>query len=168
MTKSCYPNLKPLFEVYCIHCVKTDKSLDDKDVVDVADEIVSCLASYGIEDMLELEKLVIEKDGNEKTTDAVMSDLLSNYTGLENLLEEPVINLLIDLIYDSLRIRSMTCNSESNQKSLEKASSLMEFDTGDNVENITKDGSMDSIQNLGGHANHKSGALLYTSQPYPR
>ena len=79
LTKSCYPNLKPLFEVYCIHCVKTDKSLDDKDVVDVADEIVSCLASYGVEDMLELEKLVIEKDGNEKTTDAAMSDLLSNY-----------------------------------------------------------------------------------------
>ena len=64
-----------------------------KDVVDIADEIVSCLASYGVEDMLELEKLVIQKDGNEKTTDAAMSDLLSNYTGLENLLEEPLILL---------------------------------------------------------------------------
>ena len=103
LTKSCYPNLKPLYERYCIHCVKTDKDLSDKDVIGVADDIMPCLAAYGIEDMTELDIIVADKDGEENNKEVARQVLLEKHAGLENLLEENVLELLIDLIYDYYR-----------------------------------------------------------------
>ena len=91
LTKACYPNLKPLYEMYCIHCVKTDKNLNDKDVIDVADDIMPCLAAYGIEDMSELENIVLDEDEVENKKDVARKILLDKHAGLENLLEEDVL-----------------------------------------------------------------------------
>ena len=51
LTKHCYPHLVPLFEMYCVHCIKNGKCLEDKDVIGVADDMMPSLAAYEIDNM---------------------------------------------------------------------------------------------------------------------
>ena len=129
LTKSCYPNLKPLYEMYCIHCVKTDKNLNEKEVIDVADDIMPCLAAYGIEEMSELEKIVLDGNEQELRKDVARKILLDKHAGLDNLLEEPVINLLVELIYDFHRSKS----PNANRNPLPKDTSSSEISTSMNI-----------------------------------
>ena len=152
LTKSCYPNLKPLYEKYCIHCVKTDKDLNDKDVIGVADDIMPCLAAYGIEDMTELDFIVADKDGEENNKEVARQVLLEKHAGLENLLEENVLELLIDLIYDYHR-----SNPDNISKKHQKENTQLSEAT--TIKNTSNEKEVEAI--MPKESSRKSGNFLF-------